>query len=394
MSTAVNTRQRPTKDEFQRRFTRMYQYLSDQIRSGKIPPGTLLPSEKQLSSDFHLSRVSVRKVMSLLTSQKLITKAQGKGSIVGEVLPNNELDQVCMILATSSSEHVGTYSTPARPEMRAGFLIGIIERQLVREGIKAVVVSPSDISRKTLNEQLDFLKSCNICAIISIYNEMPEILEFNRCAAASGVNVLALNSSKLESCGVGVVTYDNYSVGRIAAEHLLANGHRVLASIGTRSPKEWEKTRIMAFSDACKASRADIRVSSLATARNIQGKTDSESWYEVGYKAVNELLVLPDVTGVFCINDAVAQGLYDALIERGRKVPEDISIIACDNNYDYLATGLTTISLECFQAGKMAAEIIVRRLRGEKAIIWPELHLVKPLLIPRKTVRNLNIDNK
>jgi LacI family transcriptional regulator len=147
----------------------------------------------------------------------------------------------------------------------------------------------------------------------------------------------------------------------------------------------------MAFSDVCKASRTDIEMTALAIARDEQEKTSSISWHKIGHNAANELLARPTITGVFCINDDVAKGLYDALVEQGRRVPEDISIIACDNNYDYLTTGFTTISLECHQAGTMAAEIIARRLHGEKAIIWPELHLVKPLLIPRKTVKNLNI---
>lgn len=64
------------------KYERVYQDLSSKIDDGTYPVGGLLPSEKQLTEQYGVSRETVRKALALLTDRGYIQKIMGKGSIV------------------------------------------------------------------------------------------------------------------------------------------------------------------------------------------------------------------------------------------------------------------------------------------------------------------------
>ena len=56
--------------------------LSEEIRSGGLPPGAKLPSERELGDRFGVGRSSVREALRILGSQGLIQVQMGRGSFV------------------------------------------------------------------------------------------------------------------------------------------------------------------------------------------------------------------------------------------------------------------------------------------------------------------------
>ncbi|UCM87147.1 FadR/GntR family transcriptional regulator [Streptomyces marincola] len=63
---------------------RIARELEHDIRSGKIPVGAKLPSERELAAQFGASRNVVREVLRRLEAQHLIAVAPGRGSFVSE----------------------------------------------------------------------------------------------------------------------------------------------------------------------------------------------------------------------------------------------------------------------------------------------------------------------
>ncbi|WP_100397966.1 trehalose operon repressor [Bacillus sp. FJAT-44742] len=68
-----------------RKYDLIYDELAKQIQEGVIKPGTLLPSEKELTEQFETSRETIRKALNLLSTHGYIQKVQGKGSIVLDI---------------------------------------------------------------------------------------------------------------------------------------------------------------------------------------------------------------------------------------------------------------------------------------------------------------------
>ena len=109
---------------------------------------------------------------------------------------------------------------------------------------------------------------------------------------------------------------------------------------------------------------------------------------EGGYQMAKEVLKHPEITAIFCSNDAVAIGCYRALYEAGKKVPEDISVIGFDGLpfTPSLTPALSTVSQPIFDIGFTAAKFIV------DAIEFPERRIPNKIfetkLIIRESVKN------
>jgi GntR family transcriptional regulator len=68
--------------------------LKEQMISGKLSPGQQLPSEAQLTTRFHVSRVVVRQALQILDEQGLIIKVRGKGTYVSQKLAEDATPRI------------------------------------------------------------------------------------------------------------------------------------------------------------------------------------------------------------------------------------------------------------------------------------------------------------
>ncbi len=69
--------------------------IADQIRaqclSGRLRPGTQIPSVRQLARDLAVNQNTVLRVYEKLTAEKLLDMRHGEGTFVGDPPPRNEL---------------------------------------------------------------------------------------------------------------------------------------------------------------------------------------------------------------------------------------------------------------------------------------------------------------
>jgi GntR family transcriptional regulator len=66
------------------RYHQIYVLLREKIASGEYPPGSLIRSEQELSSDFSVSRITVRRALDELSREGLLTRHRGRGTFVAE----------------------------------------------------------------------------------------------------------------------------------------------------------------------------------------------------------------------------------------------------------------------------------------------------------------------
>lgn len=65
-------------------YQKIYNDLLEGIRVKNYPPGSRLPSEKELAEQYNVSRITSKKALEMLADQNLITRMPGKGSYVLE----------------------------------------------------------------------------------------------------------------------------------------------------------------------------------------------------------------------------------------------------------------------------------------------------------------------
>ena len=89
--------------------------LRDRIRSGELPPGQRMPSEKDLHDEFGLARETVRRALGVLRAEGLIEVRHGHGTFVvdaprtAELRPGDTLTSSAAITVVRAGGDAETY---------------------------------------------------------------------------------------------------------------------------------------------------------------------------------------------------------------------------------------------------------------------------------------------
>jgi LacI family transcriptional regulator len=141
--------------------------------------------------------------------------------------------------------------------------------------------------------------------------------------------------------------------GRTATERLIAAGHR---RIGLIEGEVW----MDASRDRLKGYRQALASHEIAFDPTLVRPGNWEP--SAGYEQTVHLMSLAEPpTAIFCANDLMALGCYEALKEMGRRIPEDVSVIGYDDREiaQFTRPPLTTILLPHFDMGALAAEYLI-----------------------------------
>jgi LacI family transcriptional regulator len=196
--------------------------------------------------------------------------------------------------------------------------------------------------------------------------------------AASGVPIVLLNRSAA-SKSFSTVCADNEAGGVMAAQYLLRLGHQNIAHL-TGPRRHGNMTdRARGFLRVLKATNPPRRLTVLHGENSFLG----------GYTLAKKLLLQqPEVSAIFAANDLIAFGAIRAMLELGRRVPEDISLIGFDNVdlAGVVHPPLTTIHQPKYEMGRAAVETLLRLARNKDKPV-PEHLLLGVKLIERESCR-------
>ncbi|MCY0875706.1 MAG: LacI family DNA-binding transcriptional regulator [Firmicutes bacterium] len=90
-----------------------------------------------------------------------------------------------------------------------------------------------------------------------------------------------------------------------------------------------------------------------------------------GYQLVDSVLASDDVPrAIFVANDEMAVGLMRGLLERGVRIPDDVALAGFDDIRitQYVSPPLTTVRQPMYELGILAADTLMRALRGDEDI--------------------------
>jgi len=172
---------------------------------------------------------------------------------------------------------------------------------------------------------------------------------------ASPVPVVVVNAEPT-GLPVPVITSDNIGGTRLAVEHLVGLGHRKIAYIRGYEGFTADLPRVEGFRQACAA--AGIPASDIVEIRG-------DGQFEGGERATAEMLAAgADVTAIVCHNDVTAIGAMRAIRAAGKRVPQHISVVGCDDiaAAAWVVPALTTVAQQKAEMGTMAVERLAAAL--------------------------------
>lgn len=177
--------------------------------------------------------------------------------------------------------------------------------------------------------------------------------------------------------GFSSVEIDNEAGGRLAAQHLIAQGHRRLGFIGDADLPDFA------------IRNSDRRLNGFRAAIEEAGLTLPDAYIglaphglETARQQGHRLLDLAEPpTGIFAQSDTQAMGALRAARERGLAVPGDLAIVGFDDVEVAEYIGLTTVHQPLEESGRVAVELLLARLADPQR---PPQRVQLPLTLIRR----------
>jgi LacI family transcriptional regulator len=259
----------------------------------------------------------LRGVPSAIVGSVLLDLANPFYAQVNRGIEDRLADQSCLVLA-------GSTDLDAAKERR---LLGLLEEQAVR----GVIISPID-------------------------PDLTRLQELSR----RGTPVVLVDHprGRTDLCCVAV---DDVLGGRLAAEHLLALGHRRIAYLSGSVNAVSVKQRRAGLFQALEAAGLDSSEVLLDVRMPIEPP-------QLPPQAIEQILsASPRPTAVLCVNDSVALDVLRGLESAGVRVPAEMSVVGYDDLpfAARLSPSLTTVAQPTYRLGYAAADLLLDEARGD-----------------------------
>ena len=278
---------------------------------------------------------------------------------------NYRPNQAARQLVTSESKMIGIL-TSGSELFGPSSILKAMEREARGAGYSAIAISVETESKESWIDVIAQLRSLNIDGIITI--ALPREIVNKVEKAFTGTPLVVVDTEPAK--GSDVVNIDNVSGGFMATQHLVDLGHKDILHITGPGLAYESNLRRKGYEDAMRANRLKERI--------LEGDWSIETGFERAGKLADSKK-LP--TAFFCANDHLAVGVMKALLKRGVRIPEDVSVVGFDDIPEaaYLVPSLTTVRQEFNLVGKKAIDRVLEQLKGNNSpeITFLPLHLIE-----------------
>ena len=344
--------------------------LRGQILSGAIKPGEKLPSENQLSVQYHVSRQTVRKALQILQNEGYIYAEHGRGTFCSEMMRHTKQSRNIAVVTTYLSDYIfprviqgidqvlteNGYTILLKNTKNSRSLEAKCLEELLQKDIDGLIIEPS--------------KSQIFCRHTHLYQMLDEYQ----------IPYVFIQGSYAQMEDKPHILLDDCKGGYLVTKHLIELGHRNIVGVFKSDDTQGQQ-------------RHKGYVKALQEA-GIVYDPDKVIWFYTEDRKTHPYEKMRQMAecraqlffdGVVSYNDQIALEVIRALNEEGLSVPEDVSVTGYDDSYlaETCKVPLTTISHPQEKLGEMAAELLLQIIReGEKD--REENHI---LIVPKLGVR-------
>jgi DNA-binding LacI/PurR family transcriptional regulator len=324
---------------------------------GSLAPGEKILSEPLLCERFQVSRNTIRDAIAMLANEKLLERKQGMGTFV----------------TPSRSKNI-QFLIYCNPDPFAQFFLNEVYKGAQEEIANyphQLVVDIVDRGIEDVSAYVQKLKEQNVLGtILSGVFEEEFIVELNRFVP------VVLIGKILPDKKIDAVTPDASEGMRMALQHLFDLGHRKIAYLSSVLHHQGYVERLEAYQRLfplfCKKYRSK-----------------EKPLFKIGdYSEISKELTgrAHPPTAVICCSDTASFEFTKVAKEKGLKIPEDISIIALDDNGEAEKTvpQTTTVNVDKRDIGRKAV-IRLLEITNNKDLIAKRITVKNTLIIRSST---------
>jgi DNA-binding LacI/PurR family transcriptional regulator len=225
-----------------------------------------------------------------------------------------------------------------------------IATSAAREGYAVTLLPVAVPTQDEVNGAFSRLGELAVDAVIVIMEV--HLLDAATVSVPPGVQVVVADSDAGDR--YTVVDTDQAGGARDAVRHLLELGHGTVWHLAGPEDSFAAQRRANAW-------RATLDEAGRQAPPLVRGDWSAESGYRAGLRIAEQA----DCTAVFVANDQMALGLLRALDERGRRVPEDVSVVGFDDIPEAASflPPLTTVHQDFAEVGRLCVQGVLSKMR-------------------------------
>ena len=324
-----------------------------------------------------MKEISEQAEVSIATVSRVINKngrysKETEERVLRVIAENNyQPNLIAKGLRVQSMKNVGILVPDIKNEFFTK-LVYEIERNLFAAGYETFVCN-TDEDEAIEKQHVQMMQMQKVCGLVFISGAAHEV------RAQIPTILIDRIATDPDSDGC-MITSDNLTGGYLATKELLEQGARRILFVTSSKPVSCYEERYEGY---CKA----LREFGLPDSERRVAALDGLHYQDAKEKMLALLDAGTDIDGVFAGSDWLALGCYSALIMRGKRIPQDVKLAGYDDISvtAFNAIPITTVHQQVDLMGRMAAEQLIRAMKGEETEQNPIR--VPVYLVPRMSTR-------
>lgn len=359
------------RNKLERKKDQIYGQLKRAIMDETLPPGSRLPTEKQLAKSLSVGQVTLRSALARLEAEGLVERIRNRGTFVTEHCKRRTF----LLIQPDGTENL---ETPSR------YIAAGLEESAEKFSVTLEICPESLFVSFSSEERAAIVRSHSISGIfLETGHRMVSEKVLNAVKELELPVVIPHGSDGDVSPGVLLLKTNEKQAFKEAYLFLKKHGHRRIASLFLVLPEEHGDVR--GFTP--EALEEFLRENDLSSDRELTAYLPNVT--EEIRKQVNIWLNLPDrPTAFLCHSDRVAMRVCAFLRESGVRIPEDISVMGYSNypGSQFLLPPLTTIDTKLKECAHTAMEKLLNSADWYNKDVIPDIVFTPFVLIERASV--------
>ena len=283
-------------------------------------------------------------------------------------------NMIARSLLGQSTMTIGLVAGSLRDPALAEFVVGA-EREARRHGHSVLVSNLTDDS----DEGTEVVRTLIERRVDGIVAAAPQLEDDLQVAELLVRYVPTVSLHHVPGGGVPLVGSNHREVGRLAAQHLVDCGRRTIGTVAGPFRRRVVRSRL-------RGAEEPLLQAGVETSEDLVVEAD---WSPGGGAGAAHLLLQkePRLDAIFVHSDLMAVGVLQAIAATGRRVPDDVAVVSCDDLplAAHLQPPLTTVRLPLAETGAEAVSLLLRLTAGEEVPSGPLLLPVE-LVVRESTV--------
>lgn len=322
--------------------------IIEQIQSGKLRVGDRVPSEKELTEEFHVSQITTKNALAGLAEEGIVERIKGKGTFVCESKLTKSISH------SKTSKGIIALILPSMKTNIEQEFVNYIEKYVSKNGYHLII----KITRESQFEEADAIEMYRKMNIEGMIIFPTEKASYNEAVLRLTLDKypMVLIDRYMKNISTYSVTSENVVGTSDAISYLLTKGHEKIGLISPIFTNTVTEERAAGFENAFLKRGTTI---------------DKNLWLTLNFNDISRsktptyikefLVSKPEITAVFTMNVELARYTYLAITSIKKETLRDIELLSFDPPG---LAGVSFIKQDIDECSKKTVDLLVEQIEG------------------------------